>query len=321
MLFVTNHAKKKGRASRIGEKFTFDESDNEVGQHIYFCEDKSGVQTEIGSEALLTQLRESEATELLIYFHGFNVQPLRAIEHGRKMQKFFNELNNSIKVVPFIWPCGNKLGVIRDYYDDQDAANASAIAFARMMAKFMDWQEKNKDQGIACMKRVNILAHSMGNRVFRNSMAYWLKNYSTTANAPFLFRNVFMVAADIANQSLEKGQNGYVICEASRNVVTYFASDDQALRGSKIANVKRGQLTRRLGHTGPEDMRKQNSPVPDNVYAIDCSDVNTEYDNPVGHSYFIDNPEGKPNKVFEHINQVIKTGRVANTANRILIIE
>ena len=321
MLFVTNHAKKNGRASEINKPFVFEQGDNEVGQQIYFCEDKNGIQTEIGANKLLTELRETDAQELLIYFHGFNVQPAKAIEHGRKMQGFFTELGASIKVVPFIWPCGDKTGIIRDYYDDQDSANASAIAFARMMAKFMDWQEKNRDDGIACMKRVNILSHSMGNRVFRNSMAYWLKNYSKTANAPFLFRNVFMVAADIANQSLEKTQNGYVICEASRNVITYFASDDQALRGSKVANVKRGQLTRRLGHTGPEDMKKSNSPVPDNVFAVDCSDVNSEYDSPMGHSYFIDDKSGKPNKVFLHIAETIKTGRLKADQHRILVIE
>ena len=45
------------------------------------------------------------------------------------LQKFFNELNNSIKVVPFIWPCGNKLGIIRDYYYDQNAA--TGVLFQR----------------------------------------------------------------------------------------------------------------------------------------------------------------------------------------------
>ena len=94
------------------------------------------------------------------------------------MQKFFNKDSYKIKVVPFIWPCGDKLGIIRDYYGDQDSANASAIAFARMMAKFIDWQVKNQESEKPCLKRINILAHSMGNRVFRNSVSYWLKNYS-----------------------------------------------------------------------------------------------------------------------------------------------
>ena len=64
-----------------------------------------------------------------------------------------------------------------------------------------------------------------------------------------------MIAADVANETLEKGKEGYATAEASRNVITYFAGDDTALRGSKIANVKNGQLTRRLGHR-PENIRK-----------------------------------------------------------------
>ena len=126
-----------------------------------------------------------------------------------------------------------------------------------------------------------------------------------------------MVAADIANETLEKGKEGYVISEASSNVVTYFASDDMALRGSKIANVRNGQLTRRLGHTGPENIKKLNNEVPDNVYAIDCSDINSKYDTSMGHTYFIDDEEGKPNKVFNHIKQILATGRVEANDRRI----
>ncbi|MCH2228319.1 MAG: alpha/beta hydrolase [Candidatus Caenarcaniphilales bacterium] len=310
MLFVTSQAKKNGRKSKIGEEFIFDEEDNEVGKEVYFCDDKAGKKTEIGAEALLTRLKDSQAKELLIYFHGFNVQPDDAIENGRKMQRFFNEQEYKIKVVPFIWPCGNKLGFARDYYDDQDAADASRVPFARMIAKFMDWQEKNQDAGIPCLKRINVLAHSMGNRVFRNSMSYWSKRFAKTPDVPFMFRNTFLVAADVANHTLEKGKLGNIIAEASRNVVTYFASDDLALRGSKAANVKNGQLGKRLGHSGPENIKKPHNEVPENVYAIDCNDVNTDYDKPLGHSYYIDDKNGQPNKVFKHIEEVIRTGRV-----------
>jgi hypothetical protein len=41
----------------------------------------------------------------------------------------------------------------------------------------------------------------------------------------------------------------------------------------------------------------------------------------MGHSYFIDDKNGKPNKVFLHIAETIKTGRVKADQHRILIIE
>ncbi len=99
---------------------------------------------------------------------------------------------------------------------------------------------------------------------------------------------------------------GIDITEASRNVVVYFASDDLALRASKGANLRHRIASRRLGHTGPEDMRK----VPDNVYALDCDDVNTAYDTPKGHSYFLDDDDGNPGNVFQHMLACVQSGRV-----------
>jgi hypothetical protein len=64
--------------------------------------------------------------------------------------------------------------------------------------------------------------------------------------------------------------------------------------------------SRRLGHTGPEDMGK----VQNNVFAIDCDNFNNKYDRPKGHSYFLEDNRGNAGKVFEHIFNTIKTGRV-----------
>ena len=97
MLFVTNHSKKDGRESQVGEKFVFEHGDEEVGQHIYFCDDREGDQTEVGSTDLLSSLKDSQAEELLIYFHGFNVQPNSALEHGRKCRNFSTRILIKLK--------------------------------------------------------------------------------------------------------------------------------------------------------------------------------------------------------------------------------
>ena len=55
------------------------------------------------------------------------------------------------------------------------------------------------------------------------------------------------------------------------------------------------------------------SKVPQNVYAVDCDDVNTLYDPTIGHTYFLDlsNPEvTRPGVVFDHLFEAIKTGRI-----------
>jgi len=152
---------------------------------------------------------------------------------------------------------------------------------------------------------MNMLAHSMGNRVLRETIRAW-DRYDLGSGVPMLFRNTFLVAADVVNETLEYGQDGELICHASRNVVVYYASDDLALRSSKISNLKNKIASRRLGHTGPENMDN----APKNIYAIDCDDFNNSYDSPKGHSYFLDDGDGHSGKVFDHIYQALKTGRV-----------
>jgi len=146
----------------------------------------------------------------------------------------------------------------------------------------------------------------MGNRVLRETLATWNK-YDLADGVPLVFRNTFLVAADIVNESLEVGNRGEHICYSARNVVVYHASDDLALRASKVSNIKNKIASRRLGHTGPEDM----SAVPGNVYSVDCDDVNNTYDRPKGHSYFRSGArKGQPGKVFEHIFATLLQGRV-----------
>jgi len=176
-----------------------------------------------------------------------------------------------------------------------------------MFQKFMEWRssaEYNPEDD-PCLKRINILAHSMGNRVLRQTLSNWQK-YDQPNGLPLLFRNTFLGAADILNESLHKREPGELISHASRNVAVYYASDDSALRASKVGNLKNAEASRRLGHTGPEDMEL----TPKNVYAIDCDEVNTIYDPPKGHSYFLSGrTKGTPGVVFDHIFETMLTGR------------
>ncbi|MDA3806995.1 MAG: hypothetical protein PF440_03690, partial [Thiomicrorhabdus sp.] len=146
----------------------------------------------------------------------------------------------------------------------------------------------------------------MGNRVLRQTLAAWYK-YDLPKGLPLIFRNTFLVAADVVNESLQEGETGELICHASRNVIVYHASDDLALRASKASNLKNNIASRRLGHTGPENMEK----TPRNVYRVDCDDVNNVYDKPKGHSYYRSGErKGTPGKVFEHIFACLESGRV-----------
>jgi|JFJP01.1.fsa_nt_gi esterase/lipase superfamily enzyme len=311
MLFITNRVFNEGQTPIVNDQLvlprsvSFNLQNNQPEQSIYFChQDDQNRYTEIGGDRFLSELKNSKADEILLYIHGFSNLPEGVFQKAAELQRLFDQKQSGhICVVPMIWPCDNDFGIIKDYFDDQMAADLSGVAFARAFQKFLKWRETPDDK-IPCTKRINILAHSMGNRVLRSTFAA-IVQYFLPQGLPLVFRNIFMVAADIVNEALESGQEGQYIPVAARNVVVYYAADDFAMRASKVANV--GTIaSRRLGHTGPEHMDR----VSKNVYAVDCDNFNNRYDSPTGHGYFTTDENGNAGLVFNHLWQCLKTGRV-----------
>ncbi|MGQ0619535.1 MAG: alpha/beta hydrolase [Panacagrimonas sp.] len=313
MLFITNHVINEPDLAKVEQErtITFKWSNSRPSTSVLFCRrEDDGRYQEIGSWSFMGELKKSAAEQILFYIHGFSNQPEPDIfPRARALQKLFDgKQANLVQVVPLIWPCDNDMGIIKDYWDDQRSADASAFGFSRVLEMFLDWRSKSENelQEPPCLKRINILAHSMGNRVLRGSLEN-LARYRLGGEVPLLFRNVFLVAADIVNESLEEDQGGRFISDSARNVSVYFASDDLALRASKVSNLKNKVASRRLGHTGPENMDR----VPGNIYSIDCDNLNTDYDYPKGHSYFTFNKGGKTaGLVFNHIFNSVESGRV-----------
>ncbi len=309
MLFITNRFPKQSLRSRKGRSFDFDLKNNAVVNSVFYCEQSgSGSSVELGKSNFMSRLKSSSYRQLLVYIHGFANLPDDVFAAAGEFQSLCDKAKpNEVLVVPMIWPCDNDPGIVQDYWDDQKAADATAYSFARVLGHFLDWRsssELNPEED-PCLKRINILAHSMGNRVLRETLKVW-NRYDLADGVPLLFRNTFLVAADIVNESLHHGHPGELISHASRNVIVYHASDDLALRASKFSNLKNKIASRRLGHTGPEDMGK----TPANVYSVDCDDVNNLYDFPKGHSYFRSGTEkGEPGLVFQHIFGCILSGR------------
>ncbi len=308
MLFVTNRRLAEGRHSAAGRAVAFDLACSEPSTSLFFCRRHGpGQYEELLSPRFFDRLRHSPRGQILLYVHGFNCQPEPQIfPAALELQRLCDQLApNAIEVVPLVWPCDGDFGVVLDYWDDQSSAEISGIVMARMIGKFLDWRDRAREPG-PCLKHVNILAHSMGNKLLRAALARWRADYGA---APALFRSIFMVAADVANECLERGRSGEVIAAAARNLVVYHAADDLALRSSKVANLRNKVVSRRLGHTGPERLEL----TPANVVAIDCDAVNHERDR-LGHTYFLGDATGAPGAVLRHIVDTLLSGRVCGLA-------
>ena len=166
------------------------------------------------------------------------------------------------QVVPMLRPCDNDRGLLKDYRDDQNAADAGAVGFRRAFGKFPSWRDR-QDPDNPCLKRIHVLAHSMGARVLRGALDGWAHDYGPVYG---VFRNIFLVAADLVNETLDLRGPGRCLSDAARNVTVHHASDDLALRTSKVTNLRHKIVSRRLGHSGPEDLSR----TAGNVYAVDC---------------------------------------------------
>ena len=308
MLFVTNRRIEGSRRSQPGRGITFASGDQEPGVSLFFCQRLGPEQyVELTAMPFFSRLRRSRHRQLLFYIHGFSCQPeARIFPDAARLQALCDALDPELaEVVTIVWPCDDDFGLVLDYWDDQHSATASGLALARVLGKFIAWRDRLGTEE-TCLKHVNIVAHSMGNRVLATALSSWSRDYGAV---PALFRNLFMVAADVANDLFAPGRPGVVLSAAARNVVVYHAADDFALRSSKVANLKNRIVKRRLGHTGPSDLDR----APANVTAIDCDDFNNGYD-PLGHSYLLADPAGQPGAVLRHIVDTMRGGRVAGLA-------
>ncbi len=318
--FITNRFPRQSPRSRADRKFVFDLANNDVSAQMYFCHNgKDGEHTEVLSTPLLDAISQSGYRNILLYVHGFNTMPDGALDRAAKLQALCDKRKaKEVLVVPMIWPCDNDLGIIKDYWDDQRAARASAVSFARILQAFLRWRAKNAETLPSCMKNVSIITHSMGNLLLSRGLEEFHEEIGGSA-MPFIFRNAFLMAADIPNDTLEVGRSGELISKVSEKVVVYHAIDDLALQASIGANSVNSPGKRRLGTTGPKDMRK----VPANVYEVNYNGVNSAYDHPTGHTYFLSPPaSNEPGQVFKHVFQCMEKGQVfaGDTTVRSLVL-
>lgn len=308
MLFITNRRIEGSRRSQAGRMITFASGDNEPGASLFFCQRQGPEQyQELTAMPFFGRLRRSVRRQVLFFVHGYNCQlEARVFPDALQLQRLCDTLApDLVEVVPLIWPCDDDFGLVLDYWDDQQSAAVSGLALARVLGKFIAWRDRLGTEE-TCLKHVNVLAHSMGNRVLATALASWARGYGAV---PALFRNVFMAAADVANHVFAPDQPGHTVADAARNVVVYHAADDLALRSSKVVNIRNRVIRRRLGHTGPAEPEQ----APRNVVAVDCDDFNGRYDR-LGHSYFLGDPEGRPGALLRHLVETVSTGRVADVA-------
>lgn len=254
----------------------------------------------LGSLAVFEQIQQEmrqEGKDTVVFIHGFNVSFREALRQGAQLQRVLTAYNSldpseplNLDVFVFSWPSDASLLFtdpryenIIAYQNDRIDAAASGLAFGRGFLKLADFihelnrRDRNTER---CLRRLHLVAHSMGNYVLRFALQE-IKRQRVN-RVPRLFEQILMMAADEDDDAFDFDYKLLPLPYLTRRTSVYFNRGDLALWAS---DTFKGNAPR-LGTDGPFQPRS----VPRSVYPIDCTDVVEAAGNPAEHSYFLENP-------------------------------
>lgn len=195
---------------------------------------------------------------LVVYAHGYNNDWTDALEEYCELRRNFHqtlgaqEYEDQCLTVLFTWPSAGKTLA---YLEDRDDARASYPAVSNMVHLLFQVTNNLED----CISNVCVIAHSMGNYVFREALTALAG--SPRAPAGTFIDQFVSIGADIGNTSLEPNGKGFGIVRFSNRVSVFFTPADSTLSKSKRKNGRP-----RLGRTLSQGFRT----TPGNVLFVDC---------------------------------------------------
>jgi len=235
-----------------------------------------------------TDMRESFAASLrsavsqndeaiLLFIHGFNVDFDSAVIRSAQLAVDigFNENAPPAETyfefgqpVLFSWPNG---GVPYSYVDDRRLARKSASHLNEFLQILTD------DTGV---KELNVIVHSMGNRVFVNAITEFSKSYIEDGEHDLTIR-VIHAAADVDQSIYDATMDEIERTAFEADYTVYASREDMALETSTRVNAVTSlfqDTSGRLGEIGENGIY-----VRGNVTSIDASGFATDL---FGHGYF-----------------------------------
>lgn len=195
---------------------------------------------------------------LVVYAHGYNNGWTDALEEYCELRRNFHktlgaqEYEDQCLTVLFTWPSAGKTLA---YLEDRDDARGSYLAVSNMVHLLFQVTNNLED----CISNVSVIAHSMGNYVFREALTALVG--SSRAPAGTFLDQFISIGADVGNTSLEPNGKGFGIFRFSNRVSVFLSPADSTLRKSKRKNGRA-----RLGRTLSQGFRT----TPRNVLFVDC---------------------------------------------------
>jgi esterase/lipase superfamily enzyme/outer membrane protein OmpA-like peptidoglycan-associated protein len=231
--------------------------------------------TKAGEEAFLTEmdtaLEDDGSASVLLFVHGFNTPFEDALIRSAQLSVDLSRRGIFDAGVPmlFSWPSAGKLSYDH-YLGDQDRS----LAAAPYLDEFLDLITEHEG-----VERVNIIAHSMGNRILTEALKTYAEDYLERHGEGYLEFRIVLVAADVERDVFNITAG--VLDNLEANVTIYTSDADRALQASEWVNKKL-----RLGDTNGNMPYIRANPA---YQTVDATSIATELFG-LGHNYYSDNP-------------------------------
>jgi len=243
----------------------------------------------LGSQEMFRQLQKTmqEASDVLMYIHGFNVSWYDAVGAALALQLMLQtsavrDPDQGVVVALFTWPSDGLALPWVSYKSDRSEAAGSGAAVGRGMLKVRDFlaglRDRSQRPGTPaqlCGQDIHLLCHSMGNYLLQHALQR-VDEYTPGTALPRLFEHVFLCAPDVDDDALEPGNPLGRVHEIARSVSVYHNKGDVAMY---VSDYSKGHPDR-LGGTGAA----RPALLHNKVQQIDCSPI---VSGTVEHSYYL----------------------------------
>ena len=232
--------------------------------------------TASGKEHFVSELQsavdDQDSQSVMLFVHGFNVTFDAALIRSAQLVVDLREGADFNPGAPalFSWPSAGKVAP-GTYRGDQ----ARSLAAAPYLTEFLNLLTQNLE-----IERVNIIAHSMGNRVLTEALENYAATYLETHPDKAIEFRIVLAAADVDRAEFDRVAEG--LKDMDPKVTIYASDNDQALNVSKFLN----RFKPRLGDTDGNKPYIRNDR---GFVTVDATPVATELFG-LGHSYYSDNP-------------------------------
>jgi len=208
-----------------------------------------------GKEAQARKLSDIPVDkDILMLIHGFNNDFEDVTRAYLDFQRRLRRAGFNGNIMGFTWP---SYGKWYQYFGDKDQVEYATPALLNFLTKFRPLLEQ---------KALFVNTHSMGAYLLIRA----LSDYSRIDAIPNLrpggelFDEVSFFAADVSDDILHRGEDGYDAVQETRRLTSYSSNSDPVLALSLIVN-----RDDRLGLNGAERPRR----LPKDAFQVNCKTV------------------------------------------------